>query len=99
MFEKGTLQTRFGHSIGNPVYSSEGVSDEIKPTKLLEEDPPYPGAAHVQNWINCMRNGKKPNAHMDYGHMQGIAVLMGDASYSQGRKVKYDADRRAIVPA
>jgi predicted dehydrogenase len=98
MFEKGTLRTRFGHAPGNPTYSSEGVDDTIPPTKLLKTDPPYPGTAHVENWFQCMRTGELPNAHMGFGHMQGIAVLMGDAAYSQGRKVTYDKESRAIRP-
>jgi len=79
-----------GHHIGNPTYSSEGVNEEIKPTKLLDFDPPYPGTEHVRNWCDCIRNGGQPNANMDFGYMQGIAVLLGDAAYSLGRKVVFE---------
>jgi len=99
MFEKGTLRTRFGHHVGNPVYSGEGVNGKIAEQKLLDADPLYPGRAHVENWFDCMRNGKEPNANMDYGHKQGIAVLMGDAAYSLGRKVTFDKEKRKIRPA
>jgi hypothetical protein len=99
MFEKGSLRTRFGHHIGNPVYSSEGVSDKIKPTKLLEKDPPYPGPAHTKNWLDCIRGGGQPHANMDFGYKQGVAVLMGDAAYSLGRKVVFDKKKREIRPA
>ncbi len=97
MFEKGSLRTKFGHQLGNPTYSSEGVSDEIPPTKLLEEDPPYPGQAHVENWLDCIRNGGVPNANMDYGYKQGIAVLMGDAACTLGRQVTFDESKREIA--
>ena len=92
-------RTRFGHNVGNPVYSSEGVNDEIKEQKLLDFDPPYPGAAHVANWLDCVRGGGEPSANMDYGYKQGIAVLLGDAAYSLGRKVKFDGEKREIRPA
>jgi hypothetical protein len=99
MFEKGTLRCRFGHNVGNPTVSAEGFEKQFKPKKLLAEDPVYPGAAHIENWFDCIRNGGETNANMDYGHKQGIAVLMGDASCTDGRKVKYDKKRRDIRPA
>jgi len=96
MFEKGTLRTRFGHNPGNAVFSSEGAKGDVKPQKLLPEDPPHPAPLHVQNWLDCIRNGKQPNAHMDFGYKQGIAVLMGDMAYSTGRKVTFDKNKREI---
>jgi predicted dehydrogenase len=91
MFEKGTLRAGFGHDLGNPVYSSEGVDDRIPPQKLLDHDPPYPGQAHVENWFGCIRDGGEPNANMDYGYKQGIAVLLGDMACRQGRRVELAA--------
>jgi len=99
MFEKGVLRSRFGHFIGNPTYSSEGVNDEIPETKLLETDPPNPAPAHVANWFECIREGKQPNANMDFGYKHGIAVLMGDLACSLGRKVVFDKASREIRPA
>jgi len=96
MFEKGCVKTRFGHSLGNPVLSSEGVNKEIEPVNLLDSKPPLPVPAHLNNWMDCIRTGAKPNAHMDYGYKQGIAVLMGDMSYRKGRKVRFDKDKRTI---
>ena len=96
MFEKGSLRTGFGHNIGNPTYSGSGVNDAIEARKLLDFDPPYPGTAHVTNWLDCIRNGGEPNANMDYGYKQGIAVIMGDMAYSLGRRVTFDKQKREI---
>ena len=96
MFEKGALRARFGHDLGNPTYSSEGVDDSIESTKLLDFDPPYPGQAHVANWFDCIRNGGRPNADMEFGYKQGIAVLLGDLAYASGRRVVFDRDKREI---
>jgi predicted dehydrogenase len=90
MFEKGIVRAGFGHDLGNPVYSSEGVDDSIPPTKLLEEDAPYPGQAHIENWLKCIREGGEPNANMDYGYKQGVAVCLGDAAIRQGRRVSFE---------
>ncbi|KPL11044.1 hypothetical protein AMJ85_04780 [candidate division BRC1 bacterium SM23_51] len=99
MLGKGLVQTRFGHYPGNPVYSSRGVDDSIPETKLLEEDPPYPGQAHMANWLGCIRNGSRTNANMEMGYKQGIAVVMGDTAYRLGRKVIFDKAKREIRPA
>ena len=99
MFEGGALRTGFGHNLGNPSYSSEGVGDAVDAQKLLDFDPPYPGQAHVTNWFDCIRNGGQPNAHMDYGYKQGIAVLLGDMACRLGRRVIFDEGTREIRPA
>lgn len=95
-FEQGVLRTRFGHWIGNPVYSSEGLNDKIPATKLLDSDPPYPGKAHLENWFKCIREGGVPNANIDFGHKQGVVTAMGDVACTEGRKVTYDKAKRQV---
>jgi len=96
MFEKGSVRTRFGHHIGNPSFSSDGVNDAIKPQKLMSDEPAYPGPAHVKNWLECIRNGGQPVANMAYGYKHGLAVIMGDMAYDLGRKVLFDKQKREV---
>lgn len=96
MFEKGCVRTHFGHHLGNPVVSGEGTGSDLKPYKLLEQDPPYPGAAHVKNWFDCIRSGEQPNANMDYGYKHGIAVIMGDVAWNTGCKARFDKQKREV---
>ena len=91
-----STQTRFGHFPGNPVYSSKGVNDDIPEQKLLDHQPVYPGTAHMANWFSCIRNGGRPNADMEMGYKQGIAIVMGDTAYRLGRKVLFDKEKREI---
>lgn len=97
MFEKGLVRAGFGHDLGNPSFSSEGVDDSIPSQKLLETDPPYPGQAHMENWFGCIRNGGETNSNMEYGYKQGIAVLMGDMACRQGRRIVFDAEKREMA--
>lgn len=99
MLEKGMVKCRFGHDPGNPVFSSEGVSDEVPEQKLLDEDPQYPGAAHIRDWAQAIRNNTQPVANMDLGYKQGIAVVMADTAYRLQRKVAFDPATRTIKPA
>lgn len=99
MFEKGSVRTRFGHWPGTPTYSNEGVSrgGHGEPEKIAI--PEVPGYVHTANWLECIRNGQKPNADMALGYKQGVAVIMGDMAYSLGRKVRFDRESRKALPA
>jgi len=93
MFEKGMITCGFGHDLRNPVWSAKGVEREFTEQKLLESDPPYPGQEHVTNWFDCIRNGGRPNADIEFGYKHAVAVLMGDQAYVQKRKV----DRESVT--
>lgn len=99
MFEKGSVKCKFGHWLMNPIVSSEGAPGDLKPKGLLEHDEPYTGPAHVGNWLDCIRTGGQPNADMEYGYKQGLAVIMGDAACKTGRKVTFDTQKREVRPA
>jgi len=99
MAEKGLVQTRFGHWPGDPVYSSTGVDKAIPETKLLGEDPPYPGSAHMADWFACIRGGGQTRANMEMGYRQGIAIVLGDTAQRLGRKVVFDPEKREVRPA
>ena len=99
MAEKGLVETRFGHWPGDPVYSSKGVDDAIPAAKLLGENPPYPGAAHMADWFGAIRGGGRTRADMERGYRQGIAVVMGDTARRLGRKVVFDRETRSVRPA
>lgn len=96
MFEKGSIQCKFGHWPGNPTLSSAGVDDKIKPEKLLDADTPDPLPLHVKNWLDCIRSGEQPNAHMDLGYKHGIAVILGDVAWTQNRKAYFDPKKREV---
>jgi predicted dehydrogenase len=98
MFEKGCVKTRFGHNPGNPLVSGEGTNSRLEAYKLLGDaaDPPYPGAEHVKNWFDCIRKGGRPNADMDLGHKQGVAVALGDLAWDLNCKVVYDKAEREV---
>lgn len=96
MFEKGCIKCQFGHAPGIPVMSSEGVDDSIKPTKLVESDDPPALVAHVRNWLECARDGKQPNADMEFGYKHGIAVVLGDVAWNTGKRATLDPQKREV---
>ncbi|MCC7084852.1 MAG: hypothetical protein IT427_07585 [Pirellulales bacterium] len=75
------------------------MNDDIPQQKLFEEGPPYPGAAHTQDWAAATRNPANSVAYLQLGCQQGVAIALGDAAYRFGRKVVFDAQARTIKPA
>jgi len=53
--------------------------------------------AHMQNFIDCVRNGRQPNCSFETGFRVSIACRMAVESYRQGRTMKWDAAKEEIV--
>jgi len=54
-------------------------------------------AAHMQNFIDCIRSGREPNCPFDLGYRVSIACAMALESYRLGRAVRWDRVREQIV--
>ena len=54
-------------------------------------------AAHMQNFIDCIRSGREPNCPFDLGYRVSIACAMALESYRLGRSVRWDRVRETIV--
>jgi predicted dehydrogenase len=52
---------------------------------------------HLQNFLDCVRSRKQPNCPFEIGFRSAIACQMAVASYRQGRTVRWDPGREAIV--
>jgi predicted dehydrogenase len=53
--------------------------------------------AHMQNFLDCIRSGKEPNAPVDLGFRVAIACRMSVDSYRQNRAVRWDPKKEEIV--
>jgi len=54
-------------------------------------------AAHMQNFIDCIRSGREPNCPFDLGYRVSVACAMAIESYRLGRTVRWDRVREEIV--
>jgi len=81
-----------------PKVSGEGSEhpDAIKKEAALENEMTE---THVANWLRCIRSRRQPNADMEAGYKQGVAVLLADRAFVEGRKMAFDPQRREIRPA
>ncbi len=57
----------------------------------------WPLLPHMQNFLDCIRSGKEPNAPFDLGFRTSITARMSVESYRQGRTVRWDPVKEEIV--
>ncbi len=56
-------------------------------------------AAHIQNFLDCVRSREKPNADVEIGHLSTRLCHLGNIAHRVGRKLTFDADREAFKDA
>ena len=54
-------------------------------------------SAHMQNFLDCVRDGKEPNCPFDVGFRVSIACRMAVESYRQQRSMRWDPVKEEIV--
>jgi len=53
---------------------------------------------HVENYLDCCRSRKLPNGDVYIGHRSAQASHLGNISYVQKRRLRFDPDREEILP-
>jgi predicted dehydrogenase len=56
-----------------------------------------PPAAHMQNFLDCIRDGGEPNCPFDVGFRVSIACRMAVDSYLQNRRLRWDPVKEEVV--
>ena len=54
-------------------------------------------SAHMQNFLDCVRDGKEPNCPFDVGFRVSVACRMAVESYRQQRTLRWDPVKEEIV--
>ena len=52
----------------------------------------YEGTAHMQNFLECMRDRKQPNSPAEMGHRVITGAHLANISYREGVRVEWDMD-------
>jgi hypothetical protein len=53
--------------------------------------------AHMRNWMECVRNRKKPNADIIAGYNHSIATIMCTAALRSGEKSSFDEAKQEVL--
>jgi predicted dehydrogenase len=55
------------------------------------------GDSHLQNWLDCIKSRKTPNATIVDGIRSAAACHLCSVSYQQGRRLQYDPETERLV--
>jgi len=93
-----------GHPIGGPVYSDTKPTPWITASKGgTEADPRYGFggedtlAMNKQDWLNSIRNRKRPFCDVEDGHRVSVACLLANLSLKLGRTVRWDPEKEQVI--
>jgi predicted dehydrogenase len=54
-------------------------------------------AAHMRNWMDCVRSRKTPNADITAGYNHSVALCMTIAALHTGKRVTFDDNKKEVV--
>jgi len=54
-------------------------------------------SANMQNWMECVRSRKTPNANIEAGYSHSVALCMTIAAVQTGRRVSFDDSKQEVV--
>ena len=80
--------------IGNRGWHAFGPDREL----LAKESGSIRGVEHIQNFIDCVKSRKKPNADLEtVGHPSSILCHAGNLAWRLGRQVELDLQTETFV--
>ncbi|MBP6963357.1 MAG: Gfo/Idh/MocA family oxidoreductase [Armatimonadetes bacterium] len=85
----GTFDTNTWKVTGGGGSGSDKIAGET-------EIKPVGGENHMQNFLECVRSRKQPNADIHAGYAHAVASLLGGLALRKGRRMVYDAAKREI---
>jgi predicted dehydrogenase len=53
--------------------------------------------AHKQNFIDCIKSGKRPNCDIEIGHVSSVMCHLGNIAWRVGRTLRFDPATETIV--
>lgn len=71
-----------------------GAGPKIETTKVQ----PEASTGHIENWLQCLRSRRRPNADIQYGHQHAVATILAATALETGRRQKWDPVKREIAP-
>src|SRR5215475_176847 len=107
-----TWQSTFSnrhYELGDRILGSDGTIEHHleQPIQYWPEKTNRPGGEalpgktpnqnHMQNWIDCIRTRRTPNAPVDLGYASALAVHMANLSYKKKQRITQE-EAKAFVP-
>jgi predicted dehydrogenase len=94
--QNGTIERGSGEGAG---YVVKPLGGGKRPEQIKEEIAlkPINPRNHVQNWLECLRSRKTPNADLLSGYAHSVVSMMAARAELTGKRIYWDAKREEIV--
>lgn len=73
-----------------PYFANEGLASDQRRDKVQEAVKSVPLPDHMEDWLQCIRSRKTPNAPIEAGYQHSIASIMATRAMDSGRRQVYD---------
>lgn len=95
---EGGLNKNMADAMGmQPFLLQEFDLPSVKTITAANTSADPMSAAHVRNWMECIRNRKTSNAPVEVGYNHSIANIMTTAALHTGLKVTFDENRQEVM--
>lgn len=95
----GGLQEKAAAAMGLPanLLQEAVLAENVKVETAADTGVDPMTSAHMKNWMECVRNRKKPNADVLAGYNHSVANIMTTAALRTGKKVTFDEVRQEVL--
>jgi predicted dehydrogenase len=69
------------------------IESTYGPLPVISDSNP----SHMNNWLECLRSRKQPNATVDDGFAHSVVAIMAARAQREGKKLYWDAQAEQIV--
>jgi len=66
------------------------------PEPIQKMDAPIPIETHIQNFLDCVRSRKEPNAPVEVGASAVSAPHLANVAFHEGRQMKLSPDGTTV---
>lgn len=95
---RGNKATILFASDSAQIIPERAFSDEVEQQTVPLHGNGEPIPVHEKNWLDCIRNGKEPNANIDLALRVQTIIGLGELSQRYSQTFTFDPTTRASVP-
>ena len=91
-YQKEHVDVDATSSATSKYYADRGLTTTYREDKQLSTT-----RLHLEEWLNCIRNGSETSCNIDRGFEESVTAHMATISYQEERKVRWDPDEENII--
>lgn len=65
----------------------------------IDKQVDFSDLPHLQNFIDCIKSGKRPNCDIEEGYKSTLLAHLGNLSFRVGQSLRFDANTQQLIDA